>query len=195
MLGPARVKNQSGGLGVPIQISALRPALSRKYTGSKKGRGKPWGKPATCPEYREIQALPVIQALPDFPVLPENANGSKAKKAVTRQVLEQSIRNGAYLLALRSEVASFRVDLHAPTSRVDHIAGDVVQANATLGSHGRRLNTLAQDLTALRNETTALRRGVGALQEDIGRIDTKLERVVDDVAAIRAAVAPRDPPE
>jgi chromosome segregation ATPase len=101
--------------------------------------------------------------------LEEEAEG---EKAVTRQVLEQSIRNGDYLLALRSEVASVRVDLHALTSRVDHIAGDVVQANAALVSHGRRLNTLTQDVREIRTRLDGM--------------DTKLD-------AVLAALAPRDP--
>jgi len=105
---------------------------------------------------------------------------AKGEERVTRQVLEQSIRDGDYLLALRSEVASVRVDLHALTSRLDHIAGDVVQANATLVRHGRRLDTLTQDVGLLRRDMVDLR----------AHIDTRFDAVLTAVRAL----APRDPP-
>jgi chromosome segregation ATPase len=104
--------------------------------------------------------------------LEEEAND---EKAVTRHVLEQSIRNGDNLLALRSEVASFRIDLHALTSRMDHVAGYVIQGNATLNNHGRRLNTLTLDVAELRNETTALRRDIGVLQENVTAVRVRLD--------------------
>jgi len=107
----------------------------------------------------------------------------EGEKAVTRHVLEQSIRNGDVLLALRSEVASFRIDLHALTSRADHIAGDVVQANAALKSHGRRLDVLTQDVREIRTR-------LDGMDARIGGMDAKLDAVL---AAVRA-LAPRDPP-
>lgn len=113
----------------------------------------------------------------------ETAGEVEGEKIITRHVLEQSIRNGDVLHALRSEVASFRADLHALTARADHIAGDVVQGNAVLKSHGRRLDTLTQDVMLLRQDVTQLRR-------DMEGMDAKLDAVL---TAIRA-LAPRDPP-
>jgi hypothetical protein len=105
------------------------------------------------------------------------------EKTVTRAVLEQSIRNGDVLLALRSEVGSVRIDVHALTSRVDHIAGDVVQANAALKSHGRRLDVLTQDVREIRTRLD----GVDAR---LTGMDAKLDAVLTAVRAL----APRDPP-
>ena len=99
------------------------------------------------------------------------------EKTVTRHVLEQSMRNGDVLLALRSEVGSMRVDLSVLTSRVDHIAGDTVLANSALNSHGRRLDVLTQDVREIRTRLDGM--------------DAKLDAIL---AAIRA-IAPRDPPD
>jgi len=106
----------------------------------------------------------------------ETAGEVEGEKTVTRHVLEQSMRNGDVLLALRSEVGFVRTDLSALTSRVDHIASNVVLANAALNSHGTRLNVLTQDVREIRTRLDGM--------------DAKLDNVLTAVRAL----APRDPP-
>ena len=77
------------------------------------------------------------------------------EKAMTRHVLQQSMRNGDLLLALRAEVGSMRVDLSTLASRADHIASDVVLASAALNRHGTRLNVLTQDVREIRTRLDA----------------------------------------
>jgi hypothetical protein len=124
----------------------------------------------------------------------------EGEKAVTRHVLEQAIRNGDVLNALRSETSTARLDLIALTSRVDHIAGDVTVANAALRSHGNLLNVLRQDVTTIRQDVTVLRHDVEVLNTRFDTVDarfdvvnTRLAAIETNIAAILAAVAPRDP--
>jgi chromosome segregation ATPase len=124
----------------------------------------------------------------------------EGEKAVTRHVLEQAIRNGDVLNALRSETSTARLDLIALTSRIDHIAGDMTVANAALRSHGNLLNVLRQDVTTIRQDVTALRRDVevvntrlDAVDARFDAVDARLATIETNIAAILAAVAPRDP--
>jgi peptidoglycan hydrolase CwlO-like protein len=123
----------------------------------------------------------------------------EGEKAVTRHVLEQAIRNGDVLNAVRSETATARVDLIALTSQLHHIAGDVTVANAALRSHGNLLNVLRQDVTTIRQDVTALRRDVevvnkrlDAVDARFDAVDARLAAIETNIAAILAAVAPRD---
>jgi hypothetical protein len=103
----------------------------------------------------------------------------EGEKRVTRAVLEQSIRNGDQLGALRSEVATGKVDIQGLTSRVDHIAIEVIQNTAALRNHGTLLTMLQADVGALRNDVTALRRG----QEELhARLDTELSSMREEAA-------------
>jgi chromosome segregation ATPase len=135
----------------------------------------------------------------------ELASEIEGEKAVTRQVYAQSVRNGDQIGALRSEVATGRVDIQAMTSRVDHMVTEVVQGTAMLRSHGLRLESLTRDVGLLRNEVTALRRGqeelhvrVDQAQADVtarlDRQDSRLEAMERNIAAILAAVVPGNPP-
>ena len=83
---------------------------------------------------------------------------------MTRHILEQTHRDGDELIAARSEIAGMRSELGAVKSRVDHLA-DVAFVKAAVTSHTALLNVLTLDVGQLRQ----------------------------DVAAIRAAVVPRDP--
>jgi predicted nucleic acid-binding Zn-ribbon protein len=115
----------------------------------------------------------------------------EGEKLVTRRVLEQSVRNGDQLGALRSEVATARVDIQALTSRMDHIAGEVVQNTAALRNHGTLLTLLQQDVAALRSDATEMRRGQEAINVRLDHVDARLDRMESNVGAILAAVAPR----
>jgi chromosome segregation ATPase len=128
--------------------------------------------------------------------------------------LEQAIRNGDVLNAVRSETATARLDLISLTSQLHHIAGDVTMANAALRSHGNLLNVLRQDVTTIRQDVTALRRDVevinarldamdtrfdavdarfGAVDARFDAVDARLATIETNIAAVLAAVAPRDP--
>jgi chromosome segregation ATPase len=116
------------------------------------------------------------------------------EKAVTRHVLEHARLNGDDLAAMKAQLS--------------HVADDMVVVKATLNSHGTRLNLLTQDVAMIRQEVTALRgemtilhgdvttlRGdVTTLRGDVTTLQRNMAMVLEDVAAIRAAVAPRNPP-
>jgi chromosome segregation ATPase len=112
----------------------------------------------------------------------------EGEKAVTRHVLEQAIRNGDVLLALRSEVASARLDLNAVTSRADHIAGDVMVGNAALRSHGSLLNVLRQDVIGLRQDMTVLKQDVTVLKQDVTVLKQDVTVLKQDVTVLRQDV-------
>ncbi len=60
----------------------------------------------------------------------ELASYVEGEKLVTRRVYDQAARNGDQIGALRSEVATGRVDIQTLTSQTDHIVGEVVQSTA-----------------------------------------------------------------
>jgi chromosome segregation ATPase len=108
----------------------------------------------------------------------------EGEKLVTRRVLEQSVRNGDQVGALRSEVATARVDIQALASQMDHIAGEVVQNTAALRNHGTLLTMLQQDVVALRSDATELRRGQEAMNVRLDHVDTRLDRMESNIAAV-----------
>jgi chromosome segregation ATPase len=112
----------------------------------------------------------------------------EGEKAVTRHVLEQAIRNGDVLLALRSEVASARLDLNAVTSRADHIAGDVMVGNAALRSHGSLLNVLRQDVIGLRQDMTVLKQDVTVLKQDVTVLKQDVTVLKQDMTVLKQDV-------
>jgi hypothetical protein len=121
--------------------------------------------------------MPTFVTREEFEVFKLELTGEvEGEKTVTRHVLEQTMRNGDVLLAVRSEVGSMRVDVSGLTSRVDHIASNVVLANAALNSQGTRLNVLTQDVREIRTRLDGM--------------DAKLDAVLTAVRAL----APRDPP-
>jgi predicted nucleic acid-binding Zn-ribbon protein len=107
----------------------------------------------------------------------------EGEKLVTRRVLEQSVRNGDQLGALRSEVATARVDIQALTAGMGHLVGDVVQNTAALHNHGTLLKMLQQDVAALRSDATELRRGQEAINVRLDNVDTRLDRMESNAAA------------
>jgi hypothetical protein len=91
----------------------------------------------------------------------EEMNG---EKHLTRYAVEQTVRNGEVLHALRSEVAAVRIDISAVTTRVDHLGADMVAVKAALVMHGRALDVLQQDVRQLRGEMNALRGEMAAMR-------------------------------
>jgi chromosome segregation ATPase len=120
----------------------------------------------------------------------ELASEVEGEKLVTRRVYDQAIRNGDQIGALRSEVATARVDIQALTSQADHIVGEVVQCTAALRSQGARLDTLTRDIGLLRNDVTALRRGQEELYARLDRheeeLHARLDRHEERIDALRA---------
>jgi phosphate starvation-inducible protein PhoH len=134
-----------------------------------------------------------------------------SEKEISRATLQQSVRNGAVLNSLRTEVS-------AAVTRIDQLAADATVANSTLRHHSTLLAVLQQDVTAFRQDVTALRRGqeelharldqtntrldqtnarIDAFQADVAarldRQDSRLEAMERNIAAILAAVAPGGP--
>jgi hypothetical protein len=103
----------------------------------------------------------------------------EGEKPITRTVLEQSIRNGAQLGALRSEVATSRVDIQALGARVDAIIGDLVQNTAAIRNHGTLLTMVQQDVVVLRSDATELRRGQEAISARIDRLESTTYARID----------------
>jgi chromosome segregation ATPase len=118
----------------------------------------------------------------------------EGEKLVTRHILEQNQRNGD--------------DLGALKTRVDHLSIDVALVRGAVTGHTALLNVLVQDVGQLRQEVGGVRRDIGQLrhemQQDVGQLRQDMQRDMgqlrqemgtmrDDIAAIRTALAPRDP--
>jgi chromosome segregation ATPase len=134
-------------------------------------------------------------------VLESEING---EKAVTRHVLGQARLNGDDLAAMKAQLS--------------HIEDDMVVVKTALNSHGNRLNVLTQDvreirtemgqvrteMDQMRTEMGEMRTEMGGMRTEIGQIRATLNRqegrlnaldvLAQDVAAIRAALAPPAPP-
>jgi chromosome segregation ATPase len=117
----------------------------------------------------------------------ELASEVEGEKAITRQVYQQAVRNGDALRAVQLAVAEV-------TSRTDHIVQEVIQNTAAVRSHGVRLESLTRDVGLIRNDLTLLRRDMEDVHTRLDGMDRKLDGMASGIAAIRAAVAPRDPP-
>jgi predicted nucleic acid-binding Zn-ribbon protein len=119
----------------------------------------------------------------------ELASEVEGEKAITRQVYQQAIRNGDQIGALRSEVATARVDIQALSSQADHVVNEVVQHGAMLRSHGLRLESLTRDVALLRNDVTALRRGQEELHARLDVVEqtmnARFDAVLDAIRGLR----------
>jgi chromosome segregation ATPase len=114
----------------------------------------------------------------------------EGEKAVTRHVLQHARLNGDDLATMKAQLA--------------HLADDMVLVKAALNTHGTRLNVLTQDVREIRmelgqihSEMGQVRSEMGQMHSEMGDIRTKLDALdvlAQDMAAIRAAVAPRDAP-
>jgi hypothetical protein len=93
----------------------------------------------------------------------------EGKKLVTRHILEQTRRNGDDLATLKTDSALTR---------------------AELARHSALLNVPAQDVREIRMEMGQIRATLNRQEE---RLDA-LNVLAQDVAAIRVALAPRNPP-
>ncbi len=123
----------------------------------------------------------------------------EGEKKVSRHILHETRRNSDDLATMKAQLS--------------HLAGDMIRANAALNSHGVRLNVLTQDVREIRSEMgqmhtevdhvhTAvgqMRTEVDHVRSEVGQIRTRLDVLVqdvaqvrEDIAAIRAAVAPRE---
>jgi uncharacterized protein YoxC len=118
----------------------------------------------------------------------------EGEKVVTRHILEQTQRNGD--------------DLAAVKARVDYLSSDVALVRGAVTGHTALLNVLVQDVGQLRLEVGGVRRDIGQLrqemqrdigqlrqemQQDMGQLRQEMGTMRADIAAIRTALAPRDP--
>ena len=101
---------------------------------------------------------------------------SKVKRPSPATCWSNPCATAMYFLPSDRKSAPCGVDLSGLTSRVDHIASNVVLANAALNSQGARLNVLTQDVREIRTRLDGM--------------DAKLDTVLTAVRAL----APRDPP-
>ena len=126
------------------------------------------------------------------------------ERHVSRFVVEQTTRNSEVLHALRAEVAQLRADVAAARvdvsgtgMRVDVLAGDGAAIKAALAMHGRALDVLQQDVRQLRGDMTEVRGEITELRGETaglrGEMNRRLSAIEQTVAAILAAVSPRDP--
>jgi chromosome segregation ATPase len=116
----------------------------------------------------------------------EEATG---EKHLTRYAVEQTVRNGEVLHALRSEVAALRIDISAVTMRVDHLGVDMAAVKAALVMHGRALDVLQQDVRQLRGEVATVRDGMATVRDEVSTVRDEVATVRDEVATIRNEVA------
>ena len=93
----------------------------------------------------------------------------EGEKLVTRHILEQTRRNGDDLATLKTDSALMR---------------------AELTRHSALLNVLTQDVREIRTEMGQIRSTLNRQEERLSALDV----LAQDVAAIRAALAPRNPP-
>jgi chromosome segregation ATPase len=118
----------------------------------------------------------------------EEMNG---EKHLTRYAVEQTLRNGDALNALRAEIATLRAeviglkaDVNAFTLRIDHVGADVAAIKAALVMHGRALDVLQQDVRQLRSEMAEVR-------GDITAVRAEMAEFRGDITAIRGEMATR----
>jgi uncharacterized protein YoxC len=110
----------------------------------------------------------------------ELASEVEGEKTITRHILHETRQNSGELATIKAQLM--------------HMAGDVVVMNAAVGSLTRRVDGLAQDVTLLRNDVTQLRRDMEDVHTRLDGMDRKLDGMASGIAAIRGAVAPREPP-
>jgi hypothetical protein len=96
----------------------------------------------------------------------------RSEKDVSHAVLEQTIRNGAAINVLRSDV--------------ERLTADMAVVKSELHSHGPRLDALTRDAGLLRNDATALRRDIEAMNARLDRIEDRLDRMDTEAAARHA---------
>jgi chromosome segregation ATPase len=128
----------------------------------------------------------------------------EGEKAVTRYALQQVRTSNDRVLGLKTDVA-------AVSTSADNLAVEMTAATAALRSHGNLLNLLRQDVTALRQDNTQLRSDMERMHVEMDRrfdavdarfnavdarfdaVDARFEALERNVAAILAAVVPRNP--
>src|SRR6516164_412984 len=102
-----------------------------------------------------------------------------SEKEISLATLRQSVRNGAVLNSLRTEVG-------ATTQRVDQLVADAAIASSTLRHHSTLLAVLQQDVTAFRQDVTALRRGQEELHTRLDHTNARLDELRSGQNAIGA---------
>lgn len=112
----------------------------------------------------------------------------EGEKVVTRRLYDQAVRTADQVGALRSEVATARIDIQAVGSQVDHMVQEVVQVSAALRTHGLRLEALTRDIGLLRSDATELRRGQEEIHVRLDRHEDRFDALQGSVDALQRAV-------
>jgi chromosome segregation ATPase len=105
----------------------------------------------------------------------EEMNG---EKHLTRYAVDQTVRNGEVLLALRSEVS-------AVTVRVNQLGADMAAVKAALAMHGRALDVLQQDVRQIRNEMTSMRNEMTSMRGEMDSMRNEMAAMRGEMAAMR----------
>jgi chromosome segregation ATPase len=137
----------------------------------------------------------------------------EGEKLVTRFILEQNQRNGADLATLiarvdhlASDVALVRGAVTSHTALLNVVVQDVGQLRQEMGGMRRDIGQLRQemqrDISQLRQEIQRdvgelrqeMQQDRGQLRQEMGEMRRDMGMMHADIAAIRIAVAPHDPP-
>jgi septal ring factor EnvC (AmiA/AmiB activator) len=131
----------------------------------------------------------------------------EGEKLVRRHILEQTQRNGDDLAVLKARVDHLSIDVAlvrggvtGHTALLNVLVQDVGQLRQEFGETRRDMSQFHQDIREMRRdmgqfrqEIGEMRRDMGQLRHEMGEMRRDMGTMHADVAAIRTALAPRDP--
>ena len=125
----------------------------------------------------------------------------EGEKLVTRYILEQTQRNGDDLGVLKADVRRLSGETALIKGVITHQAGLLNVLTQDVGLMRQEMNDIRRDIGGSRQEMNDIRRDIGSLRQetneirrDIGGLRQRVEELERNVvAAIRTALAPRDP--
>ena len=143
----------------------------------------------------------------------------EGEKMVTRHILEQTRHNSNDLASLKTDMALVRAVLTSHSARLNVLTQDVGLLRQDMEVVRRDVGEMRRDVSEVRRDVGQLQQGisevhrdVGQLQQgisevhrdmsemrqdmrrDIGQLHLEMGEMGADIAAIRIALAPRDPP-
>jgi len=94
---------------------------------------------------------------------------------------------------LRQEMGGMRREMGQLHQETDEIRRDVGQLHQETGEIRRDMGQLQQETGEIRRDMGQLRQEVGEIRREMGEMHRNMVTMHTDIAAIRAALAPRDP--
>src|SRR5215470_9675723 len=140
----------------------------------------------------------------------------EGEKRVTRHVLEQARLNGDDLAAMKAQLSHVTYDmvlvkaaLDSHGNRLNVLTQDVREIRLEMGQMRAEMDQTRMEMGEMRTEMGEMRTEMGEMRTEMGEMRTemgemrtemgevhakldKLDLLAQDVAAIRAALAPRD---